>query len=423
MFLNSFLLLILILSFILCIYIEVKYLSPTIIFWIALTGVFLLPHLIYSLLLIKVDLKTVIKASLFVSAFNFLYFFSKVLIISSIRKNRYNWVFNDVTISKNDRINRFLIFCYLSGLAIWILGLLFAGFNPFSAKWADTLKVNSVFSQVGNLLIFTASGLLLYNYIARKTWILLIVIFLNLGCIILLRARILLIALLIPFVIMILYRNNKFNFKLKFLWLILVFTFSIFFLQAFRWAGGIKDLSIKKIPALVSTSLTNMTGSHGEFHLVTEFYFIIEGNNTNPVFGQGRTYWRLLLFWLPTPIIPEPLKFIKPRDFAIDIYNFVYHTPLNKSGTTHPTFYGDLFANFGWIGILMAVFWAFISEFLDSIFSKNQAKLIFLLGCISTFYVIIARGAIYNGSINLIIPFFLVSLMFYKYKIGKTVIF
>jgi hypothetical protein len=422
MFLLFLVLFILVLSFILCIYIEIKYLSPTIIFWIALVGVFLLPHFIYSILLFNINLKTIIKASIFVSAFNYLYFFTKVLIVYSIRKKRFNWIFTDLDNTKNEKINHILIIFFLLGFVVWTIGLSIAGFNPFSAKWADTLKVGSFFSQLGNLLIFTSSGTLLYNYLSKKFKILIFVIILYLACIILLRARILLIALLIPFIIIILYKNNRFNFKMKFLWLLLVFTFSIFFLQAFRWSGGVKDFTIQKIPSLVSTSFKNMTGKHGEFHLVTEFYTIIEGKNKAEHFGQGRTYWRLGLFWLPTPIIPKPLKFIKPRDFAIDMYNFIYSKPYNNSGTTHPTFYGDLFGNFGWIGIIMAIFWAFISELLDQIFSKSQYKLIFLLGIISTFYVIIARGAIYNGSVNMITPLIIISLFFYKYRIGKTVV-
>ncbi len=423
MFFNYLLLFVLVFSFILCIYIEIKYLSPTIIFWIAITGVFLLPHLFYSISLINVNLKTLLEATIFVSAFNYLYFFTKVLIIYSIRKKRFNWIFSNLITNKNRRINHLLIWLNVFGLLIWIFGLLIAGFDPFYARWADTLKIGNIFSQFGNMLIFTSSGILLYNYLTNKRRVFIFAILLSLVGIILLRARILLIALLIPFVILILYRNNKFNFKFKFLWLIIVFTFSIFFLQAFRWSGGISDFNVKKIPSLISTSLKNMTGPHGEFHLITEFYTIIEAKNKTKNFGEGRTYWRLALFWLPSPIIPEPLKFIKPRDFAIDMYNLIYNKPKNNSGTTHPTFYGDLFANFGWIGIFMAVFWAFVNEFLDKIFVNNQSKLVFLLGNISTFYVIIARGAIYNGSFNMIIPLFIISILFYKYKIGRTIIF
>jgi hypothetical protein len=121
--------------------------------------------------------------------------------------------------------------------------------------------------------------------------------------------------------------------------------------------------------------------------------------------------------------LPERLKFIKPRDFAIDIYSLIHKLPNNTQGTTHPTFYGDLYANFGWSGIGMAVFWVIVTEFFDQMFKKNQSKLVFLLGTISTFFVMIARGAIYNGSFIMLITLIIVSLLFYKYKIGNSNIF
>jgi len=423
MFIFYFLIFILISSFVLCIYIEIKFLSPTIIFWIALSGIFLLPHLIHCLFLHTTNLDTLIKTTIFVSLFNFLYFFAKVLIIKSIRKKRYNWIFRNIYNFKNERVNHLLVLLYSIGLALWILGLLVAGFNPLSAGWADTLNVNTVFSQIGNILIFTSSGIILYNYLTGNTKTLIITIVLSLSCIILLRARILLIALLIPFLLLILYRNNKINIKLKFVLLILTFTFLLFFLQAFRWSGGINKFTLQKIPSIITTSLYNITGTHGEFHLVTEFYTIVEKKNITKNFGEGRTYWRLALFWLPSPLIPEHLKFVKPRDFAIDMYNLVHKTPENNRGTTHPTFYGDLFANFGWSGFFMAIFWAFVTEFFDQLFRNNQSKFVFMLGNISTFYIIIARGAIYNGSFTMIITLFIISILYYKYKIGSTVLF
>jgi hypothetical protein len=423
MFLNYSLVVLLVLSFVLCFYIEIKYLSPTVIFWIGLIGIFLIPHLVYSLFLKSVNLETLIKTTIFVSLFNYLYFFSKIILIKILKKKKYDWTFENLYNNKNERINRLLTFMYFLGLLVWIMGLLLAGFNPVSSSWNDTLKVNSFLSQIGNILIFAASGIILYNYLTNNPRVLIFVVALNLVCILLLRARILLISLIIPFIILILYKNNRINFKFRFVLLILTFTFSLFLLQAFRWSGGIADFNLKKIPLYVSSSIKNITGKSGEFHLVTEFYTIVENNNESKYFGEGRTYWRLALFWLPRSLLPDNLKFIKPRDFAIDIYNLVYKTPDNTRGTTHPTFYGDLFANFGWFGIGMAVFWVLVTEYFDQMFKRNKAKLVFLLGNIATFYVMIARGAIYNGSFIMLLTLIIVSILFFRYKYGKLNLF
>ena len=74
------------------------------------------------------------------------------------------------------------------------------------------------------------------------------------------------------------------------------------------------------------------------------FIIILAKNNNFPNFNQGHTYLRVLLFF-----IPESFSMgIKPPDFAVSMGSAYINNFSNTIYSMHPTFYGDLFANFSY---------------------------------------------------------------------------
>lgn len=136
-----------------------------------------------------------------------------------------------------------------------------------------------------------------------------------------------------------------------------------------------------------------MTGD-GELGLREVFYYFLYRNNEFPGFGEGRTYIRLLLIALPTGLSGG----LKPPDFAITMGSAKIGDFSNTTYSTHPTLYGDCYANLSWYGVLLAVFWALFVTLIDRVLSKHSAVMrnaqSVLFGCM---YAIIGRGSVYNG--------------------------
>lgn len=102
----------------------------------------------------------------------------------------------------------------------------------------------------------------------------------------------------------------------------------------------------------------------------------------------------MLLIAIPTSLIPG----IKPPDFAISMGSAWSMNPYNTSYSMHPTLYGDCFANLWWFGILLGIFWAIFSFFIDKfIYKRNEVVKMMLMVLFSTVFVIAGRGSVYNG--------------------------
>ena len=131
----------------------------------------------------------------------------------------------------------------------------------------------------------------------------------------------------------------------------------------------------------------------GELSLRNAFYHFIYYNNNFNNFNMGHTYIRLLLIVIPTSLILE-LNHL--------ILRFLWvahgHNPYNTTYSMHPTLYGDCFANLWWFGILLGIFWALFSFFIDKfIIKKNEVVRMMLMVLFSTAFVIAGRGSVYNG--------------------------
>ena len=75
---------------------------------------------------------------------------------------------------------------------------------------------------------------------------------------------------------------------------------------------------------------------------------------------------RLALLFVPAAIA----KF-KPRDFAIDMYKEWMHVD-NPRGTMHPTLFGDVFANFGFMCFLLGIVYGILVSFVDEFIKATK---------------------------------------------------
>ena len=62
---------------------------------------------------------------------------------------------------------------------------------------------------------------------------------------------------------------------------------------------------------------------------------------------------------------------LKPDDFAIIMGSAIGMGP---GGSTHPTLFGDCFANLGMYGVLLGIFWGIYATSMDYITIKRKTK-------------------------------------------------
>ena len=223
------------------------------------------------------------------------------------------------------------------------------------------------------------------------------------------RIRAYLIPITVPFIINYFY-GNKFNLKLinllKGALLSILIVASIFALGVIKIFGTIENFITTIDFSVFADSFYSLIFSkYGELGLRNGFYFYIEHNNNFYNFEKGLGYIRLMM--LP---IPTFLSFgIKPQDFAMDMA--MAYDPINSTpgvNSMHPTLYGDCYANFGWVGVFMGIFWSFFAFFADKI-GKINKKNILSLSLFATYaysFTLIARGAVYNGVYIVFFVFF-----------------
>lgn len=169
----------------------------------------------------------------------------------------------------------------------------------------------------------------------------------------------------------------------------------IYALHIFRYYGNfIQLINQFDLSDFTSNIFNNMSHDKGDIGLREVFYYFIYNHNQFENFGQGHTYIRMLLVFFPTA-----WSFgLKPPDFAISM-----GTAMNtgiEGFSTHPTLFGDCYANFGYSGVFMGVFWALFAQMFDYLVYRNKPVVkISLIVLSGNAYIIMGRGSVYNAFI------------------------
>lgn len=408
-------------SFIIIILYEFKLKSISVILWLGLFLFFFFPHLItYLLNGFLYEIETYNKATYFSLFFNVLYLYTRIFLLSyknSLRtflKRKINSSNSKIQIknllvlvSKRRTINFInLLLAFFIISIIFFLIFIFNNFsNLISFTWIDIFNAQDDLFYLAFIYSFNISiPVVFFSFKFKRYRTFLFSLFFTIFLVLLIRVRSYLIAISIPFFLSYLILNPNFKFNFKYILISLLSGFSIivaiFSVHVLRVYGTLEFfLSSFRLNDFINILGGVFLSPYGEFGLRNAFYHFLQGNNNFNNFGEGLGYIRLLL--LP---IPSILSFgLKPQDFAMDMA-YAYD-PVNAIvGVTsmHPTLYGDSFANFGWYGILTAIFWALFVYSGDLLIKKQYSSPLFfsLFVSLSYSYTLIARGAVYNGVYN-----------------------
>ena len=352
------------------------------------------------------------EASLFVFIFNLLYLSTRV-----ITKNKgfcETYYKKKLLISHVPKAGRNMYHLLWMLLLMSIIMVLYNSYKAtgsiFSSSWGALLIYSREqdYVNASRLLspFFFPSAALLFICRFFKPWkkYLPIVVVLLLFNVLITRNRIQILPILC-FGIVLYMANYKLTIKnmLVYLFVGIIVIYIIYALQIYRYYGTIDNfLENTSWGKFNDEILAKILSNEGDLGLRNIFYYFISKSNNFDGFGEGHTYLRMLLFWLPTSWSGG----IKPDDFAIAMGKA--WAPSSWGYSVHPTLYGDCYANFGMYGAFMGVFWAIFVNISDYITLKSSTILQYI--CVMSFacfYVIIGRGSVYNAFIWLVSSLFI----------------
>lgn len=387
--------------------------SITIFLWATLLVMFGMPHLL-SIITNTSNYSDdiMIKASIFVIIFNFLYMMTKIFLFSFCFKTNFSWDSNKypesiksqkISNSRVKRLKKLIFFTLLVAFFMLIYYTLKHLGSLSNASWGRFRVLNTELGfnsllRYATFILFGVSGIALV-YLKEKKWNRAIISMIIVVLYTLITGnRIVILPVIISIILKYIYINNKkLNLKTIISISILGCTviYLVYFLRLLRIYGGLYNMiNSSSITELIKRNFEMILNGEGELSLRNAFYHFIYYDNNFKNFNKGHTYIRMLLIAIPTFLIPR----IKPPDFAISMGSAWAMNPNNTTFSMHPTLYGDCFANLWWFGVLLGVFWALFSFSIDKfIYEKNEIVRLVLMVLFGSVFVIVGRGSVYNG--------------------------
>lgn len=394
---------------------EFKRRSVSVFLWAMLFVVFGLMHCV-TVLSSEYDYPMWVydSASVFVISFCLIYMMTRS--ITMIRCKNSIDLYGDIRLSweRQSLSNRkylyitFCLFVFLSSYQIYEL-ISFSG-SIFDTSWSSMREMNSNkdlgISQVIESFTYSTSIVLLfiYNKQIKKAYL---SAFMILLLAIISRRRSDLLPLLIVMITYFVYQREKITVKRFAIFFLLgiLSICAIYVLQIFRYYGSLYDfVSLFSIDDFSFRILSQVSEEKGDLWLKDYFYYFIYHNNAFVNFEEGHTYFRMLMVFLPTSIF----GWIKPPDFAISMGSAIYPGTLGAS--IHPTLFGDCFANFGYWGVCMGLFWAIFVKLSDVLANRKNVYVKYsLIILYANAYILIGRGSVYNA--------------FFTFMVGSIVVY
>jgi hypothetical protein len=392
-------------SFVLCVWIEYRLRSPSLIFWLGLGAFFILPN-VYDLLAGHEAYpgETIMRTSLFAFGFNMTYLLARLALLRLSGPYDVFERFQGALGRKLEPFDVGLVAAFVVGCLLWLAALQFYGGGVLTASWTAMLAVPTWLSMPATALTAVAAGCFTILIIRRRYPEAIGLLLLFLFVVVAVKARSLLAPLFLPLALWGLLRTRDLRPKLVALGLVTFFAFSVFALQILRWSAGEEGLAglrdLQQVRA-VAEGYFQQGLSVGEFGRRDTFYRFADEHNAFPGFGEGRTYRRLLLMPIPSGIA-NMFGEVKPRDFAMDMWNASRDNYEDLGGTDHPTIYGDGYANFGMSGILLGAFWAIAFMLIDLFLLRLRVNVfVASLAPMAGFHSLLARGSVYNSTVIL----------------------
>lgn len=380
-------------------YYEYKLKSPAVFLWATLFMMFGVMHLITSLSgdFVYSD-ATLSQASMFVILFCLIYLAIRI-VLRPLNGERYN-VFNYGLLRTHCAVEKFPLLFFVAVLFLAIFfklnakilgsgGLLYTAWS-----WGQGGAYLSI-RKVYPIIIFAFSGLALCAFLRGRNSVAIAILVSFALLVLISRNRIEVLPILVCVLTLYLFKTKKLDFRsmLVIVAFSLVVIYVVYGLRVFRHYGTLEAfLHNFRLDEFLATINLYIATDNGELGLRRVFYNFIEHTNNFDNFGKAHSYIRMLFVFIPT----QWSLGIKPPDFAQSMGAAIGMMP---GGSTHPTLFGDCYANLGWAGILLGGFWAAFATCGDYIILKRRRVnfMVLLYSLFAVGYVIIGRGSVYNG--------------------------
>ena len=210
------------------------------------------------------------------------------------------------------------------------------------------------------------------------------------------RTRQLFLPALSPFLMLFVHRQSGVRGLAKLATAAAVLYGAMLFLLVFRHQGDLAS-SIEAITqrGLYDEFMAALSENEGEAVLRYGYYYFIDEQADTEGFGTGQTYRRLAILPIPSSIAGS----WKPQDFAVNLF-VAYYGPTDLVGPTyHPLMYGDAYANLGWPGMLLGLFWAVVFGGVNLALHRCPPVLrAMLFAPLGLWVLMAARGAVYAAT-------------------------
>ena len=392
-------------------YYEYRKGSISMFLWATLLLLFGIPHFIGVLFATyDYDSSVMIQASLFVALFNIIYLLFRITILGRKRaldfRNEFKRKVYGLKTAKSKRLICVLFMCLVASLAILVYlsvslfgGLLATSWGGFRSLPGSVYSLNKfVFAKLISMhLLFVSGGVIIPLWLTKRRYSSIACMLIIVCHVLITRKRIEILPLFVALVLLYASKKRKIGPRqlIAFAMIMICVVFTVDGLRLYRHYGTLAKFRENfDIIDFNQQILQMITSDEGELGLRNAFYYFLAEENKFPDFGEAHTYIRLLLIAVPTKYSLG----LKPGDFAISMGSAYINNFSNTSYSVHPTLYGDCYANLGWLGVLLGIFWAFFAFVIDKLANrKNLVVKSALMVLFGAMYVIIGRGSVYNG--------------------------
>lgn len=349
---------------------------------------------------------TINSANIFALYLNFNIFFISFLIyyLYNFKSDKFDLVVEKGALKIYSKIFIFSFFVLLFAVFLSTKG------NILSYSWASRHAEdgdNLLFLLATYIFVATSGVLFLSWYNKQKLTFFVLVVF-SLLFILLIRSRGYIIPVFLTFAIYFLIWKKKYIVSLL---ISLIFLSLFFLLQQFRFLGSLEGSSEINLSSMVDNISEQIKYGDSDLSLRNSFFYFIQNfeylsNYYN--FGDFYTFRRLIFFW---DVFDLGLK---PKDFTNIMYLSYYgDNKYISHPTLHPTLYGIVYANGGYVSSLLFSIIVGLIVFLEKKIKSYNFFVYWLTVPIFLYAVVfISRGSVYNAIMFLSLNVFLVFIIY-----------
>ena len=401
---------------------EYKNKSSVLFLWVTLFIMFGMMHFVTPFLGSNFSNSVLNEASIFVIGFCFLYIITRKLFCLDKKKKHYE-VFSST--NQKRKKHNFLTALLVLICAYMIIVVAKSQGGLMNSSWSggrDYLMSKSYVSSdnMFGILYFALGGIPLICIINKEYKNFLICFISQFLVLFFTRNRVLMLPTVVSIIAFVIFKlKSKISLKVVVLALFGGFfvVYFVYAIRAFRWLGSLSDAaSIFSFSVINERVLEFIKTDNGELGLRNVFYTFIDNNNNYSGFNEMATYIRMLFVYIPT-------KFsfgLKPSDFA---ETMALALGGSEGGSMHPTLFGDCYANGGFLAFFLGILWGIIANIIDYVIGRikhfDVKRLLYVLSACS--FIVIGRGAVYNGFVNIAWGFLFLLIIYYLFLKNKDI--